>query len=101
MLITEVSFFKIHIIMIVHPSMPRFSCRFFELLYAYLIMCMQRALPISFSLICYTLSLNNDVHTIYIGDMKYDPHYANVQTVYIIKYMYFPQDMRYLVKTPR
>jgi len=30
MLITEVSFFKIHIIMIVRPSTPRFSCSFFN-----------------------------------------------------------------------
>ena len=52
-------------------------------------MCMQYALPISFSSIYYTLSLNNDVHTTHIGDMKYDPHYANVQTIYIVKYMYF------------
>lgn len=78
MLITEVSFFKI-CIMIVVPSTPSFSCRVFMFLYAYLIMCMQRALPISFSLSFYTLSLNNDVHTTYIGDMKYDPHFANVQ----------------------
>ena len=82
-------FSKIHITMIVLPLTPRFSCRFFQVFCMHIIMCMQHVLPISFSLICYTLSLNKDVHTTYIGDMKYDPHYANVQTIYIIKYMYF------------